>query len=495
MWSVWCRCQERQNGVHQLLVWSRGVTNIHGKSEDMQDDNQTPAVIISATHSGAGKTTVTRALLAALKEKGLAVQPFKIGPDFIDPMYHSAITGRPSVNLDLWMMGETGIREVFSRWSQDADIAVIEGMGALFDGANGTGEGSAAHIAAILGVPVVVVIDAYGMTRTTAAIMDGLGSFDPNVRIAGFILNRCGYMGSVAHLNLIKDAIGVERWDRVLSTVSSSPGLEVAERHLGLVTTYENSASDDNSDLSRVAKQIDVDRVFGLQLEANASTKPQAARPSIRPPSARLAVARDAAFCFYYEENLAALKAMGFEIVEFSPIAGDTLPPDTDAVYFGGGYPESFACQLADNVGLATQLRSATERGMPIYGECGGLIYLGRSLTGFDGKTYSMSGVLPVDFVMDSAYLQIRYIELTTRRDSLLGPSGTVIRGQEFHQSRVESSELSSDFYTARTSDGREYIDGYQQQNVVASYAHIYLNSCAGAANSFVNAARRFRVT
>ncbi len=461
----------------------------------MQHNNQTPAIVISATHSGAGKTTVTRALLAALKARGLAVQPFKIGPDFIDPMYHSAIVGKPSVNLDFWMMGEAGIRDVFSRWSQNADVAVIEGMGALFDGANGTGEGSAAHIATILGVPVVAVIDVYGMTRTTAAIMDGLDSFDPDVKIAGFILNRCGHKESVVHINLIKNAIGAERWNRVLSIVSDSPALEVAERHLGLITTYENSASDDNSGLNRVAKQIDVEKVFGFSLKASEIPKLQSAKPPIRPQSPRLAVARDAAFCFYYEENLVALKAAGFEIVEFSPIMGDTLPPGTDAVYFGGGYPESFARELANNVNLAAQLRRAAKLGMPIYGECGGLIYLGRSLIGFDGKTWSMSGILPVDFVMDSAYLQIRYIELTTRRDSLLGPAGTVIRGQEFHQSRVANSGLSSDFYTAKTSDGYEYIDGYQHRNVVASYAHIYLNSCAGAAYSFVNAARSFQGT
>lgn len=459
----------------------------------MQHSNRTPSIIISATHSGAGKTTVTRALLAALKAKGLSVQPFKIGPDFIDPMYHSAIVGKPSINLDFWMMGEHGIREVFSRWSQKADVAVIEGMGALFDGANGTGEGSAAHIAAILGVPVVVVIDVYGMTRTTAAIMDGIDSFDPNVKIAGFILNRCGRLGSVVHANLIRKAVGEERWKRVLSIVSDDPDLEVTERHLGLITTYENPGSESNSGLRRVAEQLDVDKIFGLSLRPKASHEAQAAKLSTYTQRLRLAVARDAAFCFYYEENLAALKAAGFEIVEFSPVAGDTLPPDTDAVYIGGGYPESFATQLADNTDLAVQLRKAAELGMPIYGECGGLIYLGRSLTGFDGKTYSMTDVLPIDFVMDPAYLQIRYIELTTSRDSLLGPAGTVIRGQEFHQSRVVDSGLSPDFYTGRTSDGREFVDGYQHKNVVASYAHIYFNSCPKVIDSFVDAAWNFR--
>lgn len=458
----------------------------------MQYNNQMPSIIISATHSGAGKTTVTRALLAALKAKGLTVQPFKIGPDFIDPMYHSAIVGRPSINLDYWLMGEAGIGDVFMRWSKNADVAVIEGMGALFDGAGGTGEGSAAHIAAILGIPVVTVIDVYGMTRTTAAIMDGLTSFDPAVKISGFILNRCGHPGSQVHRNLIRDAVGAERWSRVLSVVSYSPALEVAERHLGLVTPYENQKSYDSSSLSEVAAQLDVDKIFGCSLKPDANPKWQTSK-SQASPRARLAIARDAAFCFYYEENLAALEGAGFEIVEFSPVNGDPLPPDADAAYFGGGYPENFARELAENVKLVAQLRRAAELGMPIFGESGGMIYLGRSLTTFDGRTYSMSGVLPMDFVMDPAYLQIRYTELATRRNSLLGPAGTVIRGQEFHQSRIKSSELSPDLFSAETSDRHKYTDGYQYRNVVASYAHLYFNACAAC--SFVEAARNFRIS
>ncbi|HHV94329.1 MAG TPA: cobyrinate a,c-diamide synthase [Firmicutes bacterium] len=459
----------------------------------MKYSPQTPSVIISATHSGAGKTTVTRALLAALKARGLSVQPFKIGPDFIDPMYHSAIVGRPSINLDLWMMGEDGIREVFYRRTQGVDVAVIEGMGALFDGANGTGEGSAAHIAAILGVPVAVVIDVYGMTRTTAAIIDGIDSFDPNVEIAGFILNRCGRLGSTVHADLIRKAVGEGRWNRVLSVLCDDPALGVAERHLGLVTPYEDCAGGNSTGLDLVAKQLDVDKIFGRPLKPSTSPKEQCIEHPSQSQGLRLAVARDAAFCFYYEENLAALRAAGFEIIEFSPVAGDTLPPGTDAVYLGGGYPESFARELANNINLAEQLRRAAELGMPIYGEGGGLIYLGRSLTGFDGKTYPMSGILPIDFAMDPTYLRIHYLELTTRRDSLLGPTGTVIRGQEFHQSRVINSDLSPDFYSAIASDGRELLDGYQYKSVVASHAHIYLNSSPGAADSFVEAARRFR--
>ncbi|AEF86464.1 cobyrinic Acid a,c-diamide synthase [Treponema primitia ZAS-2] len=433
--------------------------------------NSPPALIVSATHSGAGKTTITRALLAALKARGLIVQPFKIGPDFIDPMYHTKVVGRPSVNLDVWMMGEEGIRDVYARWTADVDVAVIEGMGALYDGADGGNSGSAAHLAAILGVPVLVVVDVWGMTRTTGAIMDGMDGFDPAVQISGFVLNR---IGSSYHRDLIEKAIGGTRWRKVVATIEADRALEVPERHLGLLTTWENSSSSDNSGIDRIARQIDIDRVFSEQLG-----------PLHRPPASphinrsngahlRLALAQDAAFCFYYEENLAALAAAGFDIIEFSPAAGEALPPSVDAVYFGGGYPESFAPELAANKGLADQLRQFAESGMPIYGECGGLIYLGRTLRTFDGMEHKMSGVLPIDFVMDPGHLSIRYAELTTCTHSLLGPEGTVVRGQEFHQSRVAASSIQANFFTAKTSDGQKFTDGYQYNNVTASYTHIY---------------------
>lgn len=459
----------------------------------MQEKNQTPTVIISATHSGAGKTTVTRALLVALKERGLVVQPFKIGPDFIDPMYHTAIVGRPSVNLDLWMMGEAEIRKVFARWTADADVAVIEGMGALFDGAKGTDEGSAAHLARILNVPVVVVIDVYGMTRTAGALMDGLDSFDPEVQIAGFILNRCGRRGSLVHANLIKEGIGNERWNRVLSVIGDDPHLRVAEGTLGLVTPSHDSEGIEQENLRSVAEQMDVERIFGTSIGQRTKQTYQPAPAQTHVPRTRLAVAKDAAFCFYYAENLAALQAVGFEIVEFSPVAGDPLPPNTHAVYLGGGYLPPFASQLAENKKLAAQLRQAAVQGMPIYAECSGLLYLGRSLRDFRGSTYQMSGVLPMDFVVDADYLQIRYLELTTQQNSIFGPAGTIMRGQEFHQIRVEDSDLTPGLYRAKDSEGQEHVGGYQQGNVVASLAYVYFNSSAGVATRFLKAAQAFR--
>lgn len=459
---------------------------------DRQSSQDTPAaVVISATHSGAGKTTVTRALLWALRARGLVVQPFKIGPDFIDPMYHQALAARPSVNLDVWMMGENGVREVFDRWSAGADAVVIEAMGALYDGAGGGHLGSAAHVAAILAVPVVVVVDVWGMTRTTGALMDGIDGFDPQVRIGGFVLNR---VGSSTHRKLIEQGVGETRWRRVVATLEADPGLEVAERHLGLLTPWENSADGQADGVARVGRQIDLDRMFeGLPSSGRVrSTGP--ARTHRRAARARLALARDAAFCFYYEENLAALAAAGFELAEFSPTAGEALPPSSDAVYFGGGYPESFAAQLAANTRLAAQLRDAAGRGMPIYGECGGLVWLGRTLRTEDGGEHEMSGVLPIDITMDARHLAIRYVELTTNADSLLGRQGTVLRGQEFHQSRITASSIQADFYTVRTSDGHEFRDGYQHRSVVAGYMHAYFaGQGSTVAERFVETARHWR--
>lgn len=203
-------------------------------------------------------------------------------------------------------------------------------------------------------------------------------------------------------------------------------------------------------------------------------------------------MARDAAFCFYYEENLAALTDAGFEIVEFSPLTDVGLPKGTDAVYLGGGYPESFAGDLAANETLARQLRDLAEDGMPIYGECGGFVYLGRTLQTFDGERHPMAGVLPVDFTMDSQFLSIRYVELTTRADSLLGPKGTVIRGQEFHQSRVTSSVV-ADLFDVTTSDGTHYVDGFRFKEVVASYVHAYLPPSSEVSARFVDAAIGWR--
>lgn len=449
-----------------------------------------PAVVVAGTHSGAGKTTITAVLARELRRRGLTVQPFKIGPDFIDPGYHGEAAGRRSINLDLWMMGEEGVRRSFARWSRGADIAVIEAMGAVFDGADGTGEGSAAHLAGILGVPLLVVVDVWGMTRTTGAILQGLLGFDPDTTIVGCILNR---VGSAKHAQMIRDSLPPELERLVLGAVPYRRALEIPERHLGLLTREENEVprADRAAAQADAAGTLDVDRILDvLGVTATAPRTDVQERPARSTPTrVRVAVARDHAFCFYYEGNLLALRDAGCEIVPFSPIADRRLPPGTDAVYVGGGYPESFADALEANTDLGAEMAGRVEAGMPVYAECGGLMWLARSLTGFDGRRHRMLGLLPLDVAMDRDFLAIRYVEVRTRADSPLGPAGTVVRGQEFHQSRIVASDVEPSLYDVTTSDGETFRAGFLRTNVAAGYIHLYFADHRRLVENFVRTA------
>ncbi len=459
------------------------------------------AILISATHSGAGKTTVTGVVMAALRRRGLSVQPFKIGPDFIDAAHHAEVCDRPSINLDTWLQGEDGARRSFERWSADADIAVIEAMGGLFDGVDGTGRGSPAELAKLLGVPVVVVLDVWGMTRTAAPILRGLRDFDPEVRIAGCVLNR---VGSPGHAAMVVDSLPEDVRGLVVGSVAASEDLAIPERHLGIVAVQElgASAAARAAARERAASDLDLDRI--VELAATARQAPPAAptdppeAPSSPPRAERLrmAIAQDEAFHFYYEENLDLLRRAGFELVPFRPTADPSLPPDVDIVYLGGGYPESFAAELAANESLAAELRERVAAGLPVYAECGGFIYLGRSLTGFDGETHAMAGVLPLDFTMDREHLSIAYVTATTAADSPLGPAGTTARGQEFHQSRIVTSPTDPaepDLYDLTRSDDRRSRAGLARPNVAASYVHLHLASNPTVATNLASAAGAHR--
>ncbi|MGH2973788.1 MAG: cobyrinate a,c-diamide synthase [Solirubrobacterales bacterium] len=462
----------------------------------MKDDrSRVPALMISATHSGAGKTTATAAIIRGLRGSGLRVQPFKLGPDFIDPAYLSEAAGQPAINLDLWMMGADELRNSFGRWSKGADIAVIEAMGALYDGEDGGDHGSAAAIAKLLGVPVVLVLDAWGMTRTAGAVLLGMREFDRAVQIAGCILNR---VGSDAHREMVTAALPAELRDLVIGAIPREDSLDIPERHLGLLTATENQqdAGARKAAQFRAAEQLDLARLVKLARVEAPSGRPVPADPC--PPAlstrARLALAEDAAFCFYYEDNLRFLEKAGFELAPFRPTEDFALPEGTDAVYLGGGYPESFAVELAANATLASDLRRRAANGTPIYAECGGLLYLGRSLTGFDGERRSMSGVLPIDALMDPAHLAISYVEARTRVPSPLGPAGTLARGQEFHQSRIVGDGLESNLYELTTSRGAQRPGGFKQDNVVAGYVHLHLASNPNLASRIMESALAARL-
>ena len=447
------------------------------------------AILVAATHSGAGKTTATATLIRALCAQGLDVQPFKLGPDFIDGAYLAEAAGRPTVNLDLWMMGEDGVRDAFQRWSCDVDVAVIEAMGALYDGANGGESGSAAELAKLLDLPVVVVLDVWGMTRTATAILEGMRQFDPGVRLVGCVLNR---VGSDRHRQMIEAALTDDLRRLVVGAIPHDPDLEIPERHLGLVTAEENVHAKGARDAAqhRAGRQLNLARLTSIADAGPATARENANRPTARAaPRARLAIARDDAFCFYYEENLRLLAEAGFDLVPVRPTADPRLPADVDAVYIGGGYPESFAADLGANVSLAADLREHAARGAPIYAECGGLIYLSRSLVDFDGARHRMSGVLPLDVAMDRRHLAISYVEARTRIASPLGRAGTAARGQEFHQSRVIEADLEPNLFDLTTSDGEARPGGYQRDGVLASYVHLHLGSAPAIAAGLLEAA------
>lgn len=459
--------------------------------------SSTPAFIIAGTHSGVGKTTVSLAVMGGLAKQGLLVQPFKIGPDFIDAGYHHHATGRGSVNLDLWMMGWAEIAASLARYAAGSDVAVIEAMGALHDGADGTRRGSAADFAHHLGLPVVLVIDVWGMTRSTGAVLRGYEEFDREVEIAAIVLNR---VGSPRHYEMVREALPEDIKRRVVGYLPADEGLTVPERHLGLVTVEENvTAAALAAELaSHATKTLDLERLTRLVKTARplrdaAPVQPAAPEdPPAKPSSpVRIGLARDASFCFYYRDNLRRLHAEGAELVPFSPMGDSRLPTGLDGLYFGGGYPESFAAELAANQGLCEDVRRFAAKGLPIYGECGGMMYLGTGLVDFDGKRYPMSGVLPVEVAMDRKHLAIRYVDVETTRDSLLGPVGTKARGQEFHQSRIVSADLEADCFSVRDSTGAPSTAGFAAGGTLGSYIHLHFASNPGIPRWFVGRCRQ----
>ena len=455
----------------------------------MQSQGRTAAVIVSATHSGAGKTTASTSIIRALRDGGLRVQSFKLGPDFIDTAYLAEAAGRPAVNLDLWMMGADGVKSSFARWSAGADIAVIEGMGALYDGEDGGERGSAAEVAKLLGVPVVLVLDVWGMTRTAGAVILGMREFDSGVRIGGCIFNR---IGSETHRQMVETDLPDELEELVIGAIPREDSLLIPERHLGLLTTAENQieAKKRAAAQRRAADGLDLGRltrVAALEAQWNEG-QPRSEAATLPTSRARLAIARDGAFCFYYEDNLSLLAEAGFELVPFQPTYDPGLPDGVDAVYLGGGYPESFAAELAANTKLSAELRGRAAEGMPIYAECGGLLYLGQTLTSFDGERHRMSGVLPLEAIMDPAYLSISYVKARTRINSPLGEAGTVARGQEFHQSRLVEMDPPN-LYRLTTSNGEVRPGGHLRENVAASYVHLHFGSCPQLAPNLVAAA------
>ncbi len=452
--------------------------------------------VVAGPSSGVGKTTATLGLMAAFRRRGLIVQPFKCGPDFIDPGHHRRVCERASRNLDGWMLPAAVNRAIFSHHAMSAEVSVVEGVMGLFDGASRTsGAGSTAETAVMLNLPIVLIVDASKMAASAAALVHGFATFDPAVRLAGVIFNQ---VGSATHYGLLKDA--VERIGSVASLgyLPRDAQLRIPERYLGLVTAGEHVLSEEAvahlADL--VERHVEVDRV----LDCAAVIRPRAEGPPAAPARAmaRIGVARDRAFCFYYEDNFDALRAAGAELVEFSPLDDADLPDELDALYFGGGYPELWAEALTANHAMRTAVQRFVAVDKPVYAECGGLMYLAQAIQGRDGQRWPMVGALPFAVVMTEKLQRFGYVELTLTRDCLLGAAGTSARGHSFHCSRIEgvTTDIPRAYRLRYTLAGVDDAEGFSAGSVLASYIHLHFLSNPELAGNFVRAAaERRRVT
>jgi cobyrinic acid a,c-diamide synthase len=453
-----------------------------------------PRLVIAGTHSGVGKTTVTLAILAALRQRGRQVQAFKAGPDFIDPGHHSMVTGRLSRNLDGWMLGEAVNLDIFTRAAAGADLSIVEGMMGLFDGSSPLNEiGSTAELAKQLDAPVLLVIDGSAMARSAAAMLSGYAKFDPAVRVVGVLFNR---VSSEGHYRLRKEAVEQETDVVTVGYLRPDPAMTIAERHLGLSTAMEQGTVELYTRMAKAAADtINLDGVEALaQMCKELPVK--ASQPVIRNQgrTVRIGVAQDQAFCFYYQDNFELLEAAGAELVRFSPMS-DRVLPDVDMLYLGGGYPELHGKALADNVSLRTAIRQFAERGGTIYAECGGMMYLTQAIRDFAGTSHEMVGLFPAEAVMRKSSMTLGYRIMNCSRHCILGEAGMTARGHEFHYSTLVSRGPLDYACGLRDALGdSKGSDGLVLGNTLALYTHIHFASQPQLASALVASARGTRM-
>ena len=455
-------------------------------------------LLVSGIASGVGKTTVALAIMAGLRRRGLVVQPFKCGPDFLDTGHHTRICGRTARNLDTWMLSVEANRNVLRNAARGADVVIAEGMMGLFDGKSGNTEiGSSAEIAKLLRLPVVLVVDAAKSARSVAAVVLGFEMFDAELQRSGVILNR---VASERHYEMLRDAIEASCKTKILGWLPSEPAIAIPERHLGLQGAAEQAADGHETAIKALAslaeKHLDLDGLLGLECGSEMGENGGVRTDNPRlDDTVRIGVPSDHAFSFYYEDNLDMLREQGVEIVRFSPLNDAALPFGLDALYFGGGYPELHAKQLSGNRKMLDEVQAFAASGRPVYAECGGMLYLSESLS-VDDESYAMAGVLPLSMEMTGKLIQFGYVTVEFSEDCLLGRKGTVIRGHSFHFSRIVSQgNVGTSYHVQYSLSGKEEMEGFRQGNVLASYIHLHFRANPSVAENFVAATRQARTS
>lgn len=443
-------------------------------------------ILIAGTNSGVGKTTISLGIMQALTKRGLKVQPYKVGPDYIDPSYHTFITGRDSRNLDSYMLEDEKIKYIVNKASKDADISVVEGVMGLYDGFGiDLNACTSSYTSKILKAPVILVINGKAMSSSAAAMVLGYKELDKDVNIKGVIVNN---VKTKTHYELIKEAIQKYCNVEVLGYFPPNEKFSIESRHLGLIPSVEmESLKEKFSNLgNEIEKYINVDRIIEIaESDLVESSFDLITLPKFE--NKKVAIAYDKAFNFYYKENLELLEQMGVEIIKFSPL-NDEHVPETDCIYIGGGFPEIFAKELHLNESMRLSIKNAHKKNIPIYAECGGLMYLGEKLKDSDGKIYDMVGIFKGTSEMTSSLRRFGYCDGIAKVDTILSYEGETIKGHEFHHSVFNSDEECA--YKMIKKRGNKVIDewdgGYSKGNTLATYLHTHFYNNLDAIVKFV---------
>ncbi len=436
----------------------------------------TRRLVIAGTGSGVGKTTFTIGIMAALQQKGYTVQGFKCGPDYIDPSYHTAVTGRVSRNLDSWMFEHDTVREMVARASKGADISIIEGVMGFYDGKSPLeNTGSTAEISMITESPVLLIVNCASMARSTAAIVKGFQTLASGPNIVGVIANQ---VGSVGHFEMVKAAIEQECNVPVVGYMKKEQDIGIPSRHLGLIPAIERGELNPFFEklANLISETIDVDRLYELAETTEIVEKPTGLFEQREDQGVCIAVAKDAAFNFYYQENLELLEAYGAKLTYFSPLKNEEVPAEADGLYLGGGFPEEFAAELARHERAKTSIQAAVTSGLPTLAECGGFMYLTDSIVNTEDEEYPMVGLIPGKVRMQKKLAALGYREIFGSEGNFLIDPNQQAKGHEFHYSTYERAEGLSYAYETKGRFGKKQ-EGYLKENLVAGYTHFHFAS------------------
>ncbi len=456
-----------------------------------------PRIMIAGTSSGVGKTTITLAIAAAFRARGLNVQMFKVGPDFLDPTYHGIVSGKPCYNLDGWMMnGKHYILRLFWEAADQADISIIEGVMGFFDGSDPVdNSGSSAEIAEWLDCPILLVINTHGIARSVAAMVKGYAEFSDRINIAGVIANYCG---SHRHSEWLNESLMGFGLPPLIAALPRGAFPTLPSRHLGLITATDTNITEDTLQTfgATFEKFGQVDAILKIANQAGRLQSVEPVVTAVPQSKLRLGYAFDEAFHFYYQDNFDAFRSRGFELIPFSPIHDKSLPADLDCLYFGGGYPELHAAELSENLGMLNSIRDLAKSGAFIYVECGGLMYISRGIETTNGEFYPMTGLLPAGTRMLEKRKMLGYVEAKCLADSFFGPKDAVLRGHEFHYSELLDNPLDDQdwksVYSLQYRRSKKAIpEGYQRGNILASYVHVHFASKPEAINHFADVIRK----